>query len=166
MCVCLQGRRVQTLQRDRPDSRAGQRLLLVGGATEKGLNGRNYRKLSEAAAKAVVASNAKDALCTLAELPLAERELDWRVRQSIEGFGQASYRFEQMKSKKSEKKASLQKINFPHTSRAEGALVKLGILQGRAIIAGMALSKDLSNLPGNVATPSYLAAPAKSLGRS
>ena len=162
----LKGKLGQTLMLHHPDGLACQRLLLVGCGTEKGLNDRNYRKLSEAAAKAVVASNAKDALCTLAELPLAERELDWKVRQSIEGFGQASYRFEQMKSKKPDAKRPLRKVNFPYSSRAEGALVKLGILQGRALIAGMDLSKDLSNLPGNVATPTYLADQAKSLGRN
>ncbi|MEN8168832.1 MAG: leucyl aminopeptidase [Pseudomonadota bacterium] len=162
----LKGKRGQTLMLHQPDGLACQRLLLVGCGKEKELNDRNYRKISEAAAKAVVASSAKDALCTLAELPVAERELDWKVRQTIEAFGQAGYRFEQMKSKKSEEKRPLRKVNFPHTGRAEGALVKLGILQGRALITGMELSKDLSNLPGNVATPSYLADQAKSLGRS
>ena len=44
--------------------------------------------------------------------------------------------------------------------------MKLGVLRGRALVAGMDLSKDLSNLPGNVATPTYLADQAKSLGRS
>jgi leucyl aminopeptidase len=161
----LKGKPGQTLMLHQPEGIGCQRLLLVGCGKEKELNERNYRKISEAAARAVVASNAKDALCTLAELPLPGRELDWKVRQTIEAFGQASYRFEQMKSKKSEEQPSLNKLNFPHTGRAEGALVKLGILQGRAVIEGMNLSKDLSNLPGNICTPSYLAEQAKELGR-
>ncbi len=161
----LKGKVGQTLMLQQPDGLGCQRLLLVGCGKEKGLNDRNYRKISEAAAKAVVASNAKDALCTLGELPVPGRELDWKVCQTIEAFGQASYRFEQMKSKRSEEKRPLRKVNFPHSGRAEGALVKLGILQGRALIAGMSLSKDLSNLPGNVATPTYLAEQAKALGR-
>jgi len=161
----IKGKPGQTLMLHQPEGLACQRLLLVGCGKEKELSDRNYRKICDAAAKALVTSNAKDALCTLAELPLPERELDWRVRQIIEAFGQASYRFDQMKSKKPEKKATLHKINFPHTGRAAGALVKLGILQGRALVAGMHLSKDLSNLPGNVATPSYLADQAKILGR-
>ncbi len=161
----LKGKPGQTLMLHHPDGLACQRLLLVGCGKEKELSDRNYRKINEAAARAVVASSAKDALCTLAELAIPGRELDWKVRQTIEAFGQASYSFEQMKSKKSEEKRPLRKVNFPHTSRADGALVKLGILQGRALIAGMDLSKDLSNLPGNVATPSYLADQAKSLGR-
>ena len=162
----IKGKVGQTLMLHQPDGLACQRLLLVGCGKEKELNDRNYRKISEAAAKVVVASNAKDALCALAELPVPGRELDWRVRQTIESFGQASYRFDKMKSKKAENKPSLIKLNFPHTTRAEGALVKLGILQGRALIIGMDLSKDLSNLPGNVATPTYLADQAKGLGRS
>ena len=162
----LKGKLGQTLMLHQPEGLSCQRLLLVGCGKEKELNERNYRKISDAATRALVGSNAKDALCTLSELPVAERELDWKVRQTIESFGQASYRFEQMKSKKSEEKRPLRKINFPHTSRAEGALIRLGILQGRALIAGMELSKDLANLPGNIATPSYLADQAKALGRS
>jgi len=161
----IKGKLGQTLMLHHPDGLSCQRLLLVGCGKEKELNERNYRKISEAAAKAVVASNAKDALCTLGELPVPERELDWKVRMTIEAFGQASYRFEQMKSKKPEEKHPLSKVHFPHTTRAEGALIKLGILQGRALIAGMALTKDLANLPGNICTPSYLAEQAKGLGR-
>ena len=161
----MKGKPGQSLMLHQPEGLGCQRLLLVGCGKEKELSDRNYRKICEAAATAVVASNAKDALCTLGELPVPERELDWKVRHCIEAFGQANYRFEQMKSKKSEEKHPLRKVNFPHTGRAEGALVKLGILQGRALIAGMDLSKDLANLPGNVCTPTYLADQAKSLGR-
>ncbi len=162
----LKGKLGQSLMLHQPEGLNCQRLLLVGCGKEKELNDRAFRKISEAAAKAVSASNAKDALCTLAELPLPERELDWKVRQAIEAFGHADYRFEQMKSQKSEEKPALRKVNFPHSTRAEGALVRLGILQGRALIDGMDLSKDLANLPGNVATPSYLADQAKKLGRA
>jgi leucyl aminopeptidase len=161
----LKGKPGQTLMLHHPEGVGCQRLLLVGCGKEQELNDRNYRKISEAAAKAVVASSAKDALCTLGELPLPGRELDWKVRQIIEAFGQASYRFDQLMSKKPEEPPRLAKVNFPHTGRAEGALVRLGILQGRALIEGMNLSKDLANLPGNICTPGYLADQAKELGR-
>jgi leucyl aminopeptidase len=161
----LKGKPGQTLMLHLPEKIGSQRLLLVGCGKEQALNDRTYRKISEAAASAVVASGARDALCTLGELPLPGRELDWKVRQTIEAFGQASYRFDQLMSKKPQEPITLAKVNFPHTGRAEGALVKLGILQGRALIEGMNLSKDLSNLPGNLCTPSYLGEQAKELGR-
>jgi len=162
----LQGSVGQTLMVTAPQGLQCERLLLVGCGKEKELKDRSYRQVLEAAAKAVLATKAKDANCCLAELPLPERELDWKVRQAIEAFGHASYRFDQMKSeKKEEDKPSLRKVSFPYTTRGEGALVKLGILQGRALNDGIDLSKDLANLPGNICTPTYLAEQARGLAR-
>ncbi len=143
-----------------------ERLLLIGCGKEKELNDRAYRKIVQAAAKALNGTKAKDALCCLAELPVPERELDWKVRQFIEAIGHASYRFEQLKSKaKEDKKPTLAKVNFPCTNRGESALIRLGSIQGQAINSGIELTKDLSNLPGNICTPTYLADQARSLGR-
>ncbi len=162
----LKGTVGQTLLVPTPQGLQCERLLLVGCGKEKELNDRNYRKVVQAAAKALLGTKAREALCTLAELPLPELELDWKVRQAIEAFGHASYRFDQLKSeKKDEDKPVLRKVSFPHTTRGEGALIKLGILQGHAINDGIALTKDLSNLPGNVCTPSYLADQARHLSR-
>ena len=162
----LQGSVGQTLLVPMPQGLSCERLLLVGCGKEKELTDRSYRQVVQAAAKCVLGTRAKEVLCTLAELPVPERELDWKVRQSIEAFGHASYRFDQLKSEqKEEDKPSLRKVSFPFTTRGEGALVKLGILQGRAINDGIDLTKDLSNLPGNICTPSYLAEQARNLSR-
>ena len=162
----LQGSAGQTLLVPSPQGLACERLLLVGCGKEKELKDRSYRQVVQAAAKAVMSTKAKDALCTLAELPLPERELDWKVRQAIEAFGHTNYRFDQLKSeKKEEEKPVLRKVCFPHITRSEGALIKLGILQGRAINDGIDLTKDLANLPGNICTPSYLAEQARNLSR-
>jgi leucyl aminopeptidase len=162
----MQGSIGQTLLVPAPQGLACERLLLVGCGKEKELKDRSYRQVVQAAAKALLGTKSKDALCTLAELPLPERELDWKVRQAIEALGHANYRFDQLKSeKKEEDKSVLRKVCFPHTTRGEGALIKLGILQGRAINDGIDLTKELANLPGNICTPSYLADQARHLSR-
>ncbi len=143
-----------------------ERLLLVGCGKEKELSDRAFRKIVQAAAKTLTSTKAKDALCCLAELPVPERELDWKVRQFIEALGHASYRFDQLKSKaKEESKPTLAKVSFPCTNRGESALIRLGAIQGQAINRGIDLTKDLANLPGNICTPTYLAEQARSLGR-
>jgi len=162
----LSGSVGQTLMLTAPHGLNCDRLLLVGCGKEKDLKDRSYRQIVQAAAKAVIGTRAKDALCCLAELPVPERELDWKVRQFIEAAGHAAYRFDQMKSeKKDDDKPALRKVNFPYTTRGEGALIKLGIVQGRALNDGIDLTKDLSNLPGNVCTPTYLSDQAKALAR-
>ncbi len=156
----------KTLMISVPSGLKCERLLLVGCGKEKELNERTYRKIVQAAARAVCATRAKDALCCLAELPVAERELDWKVRQFIEALGHASYRFNQLKSKtKDDHKATLSRVSFPCTNRGESALIRLGSIQGKAINSGIDLTKDLANLPGNICTPTYLADQARSLAR-
>jgi leucyl aminopeptidase len=158
----------KTLMIPSPRGLKCERLLLVGCGKEKELNDSNYRKIVQAAARALTATHAKDALCCLAELPVPERELDWKVRQFIEAVGHASYRFEQLKSKdkdKDDNKPTLTKVAFPCTNRGESALIRLGSIQGQAINNGIELTKDLANLPGNICTPSYLADQARTLGK-
>ncbi|MCW9088081.1 MAG: leucyl aminopeptidase [Gammaproteobacteria bacterium] len=162
----LSGSLGQTLMLTAPQGLSCERLLLVGCGKEKELKDRSYRQIVQAAAKALLGTKAKEALCSLAELPVPERELDWKVRQFIEAAGHAAYRFDQMNSKKKdEERPVLRKVSFPYTTRGEGALIKLGIVQGRAINDGIDLTKDLSNLPGNICTPSYLADQARALAR-
>ncbi|HEY9147703.1 MAG TPA: M17 family peptidase N-terminal domain-containing protein, partial [Gammaproteobacteria bacterium] len=137
----LSGAVGQTLMLTAPQGLACDRLLLVGCGKEKELKDRSYRQIVQAAARAVLATRAKDALCALAELPVPERELDWKVRQFIEAAGHAAYRFDQLKSdKKDDDKPALRKVSFPYSSRGEGALIKLGIVQGRAINDGIDLT--------------------------
>ncbi|HET7922495.1 MAG TPA: leucyl aminopeptidase, partial [Gammaproteobacteria bacterium] len=49
--------------------------------------------------------------------------------------------------------------------RQELRAAERGIREGAAIAAGVALARDLGNLPPNICTPSYLASEARKLGR-
>src|SRR5690606_11354620 len=44
------------------------------------------------------------------------------------------------------------------------AEIELAVRRGAAIAEGMALARDLGNLPGNVCTPAYFADKARELG--
>jgi leucyl aminopeptidase len=50
-------------------------------------------------------------------------------------------------------------------SKAESAAVGAGLKRGEAIAAGSMLARECANRPGNVCTPSYLAAQAQQLGK-
>src|SRR5258706_11070758 len=52
---------------------------------------------------------------------------------------------------------------FPYTTLFRS--LQRGVLEGRAIAAGMSLTRNLGNLPANVCTPAYLADSAVKLGR-
>jgi leucyl aminopeptidase len=63
------------------------------------------------------------------------------------------------------KPGALKKISWlGQAAAASGA--KLGLAQGEALAEGITLARELGNRPGNLCTPSHLAAQAKALGRS
>jgi leucyl aminopeptidase len=59
----------------------------------------------------------------------------------------------------------LQKIGFVIAKRGDAAAVLRGAEHGDAIAAGVALARDLGNLPANVCTPTYLARTARKMAQ-
>jgi leucyl aminopeptidase len=74
-----------------------------------------------------------------------------------------SYRFDQLKSKKDNRK-KLARLAVGLTDRASAADQR-ALARGNGLAQGVALAKDLGNLPSNICTPSYLARRALALAR-
>jgi len=143
-----------------------ERVLLVGLGKKEELSPASYRKALAAAATALKASGAKNAVSALHEAEVPGKALDWKVRQTVEILESALYRYTQTKSEKEQgKPARLSKLHFLLAADADAGLAETGIQQGQAIAKGMGLARDLGNLPGNVCTPSYLAEQAEKLGK-
>jgi leucyl aminopeptidase len=140
------------------------RVLLAGCGKRDEFKDANYRKAVAAAVKAARASGARDAVVYLTEMEIPGRDGRWNVRQAAMAASDALYRFEQLKSEKNNAR-KLDKIVFNVASRVLKP-AQQGLREGLAVADGVKLAKDLGNLPGNVCTPSYLAARAKELGKS
>jgi len=145
-----------------------QRILLIGLGKKEELGRINYRKLLSEAINALKASHTKQAVSTLHEIDVPGACLSWKIRQSIEIFEAGNYRFDQLKTtpESTAPNSRLSKIRLLITDDKEEAVANKGIKQGEAIAGGMKLAKDLSNLPGNICTPGYLAEQAQKLGKS
>jgi leucyl aminopeptidase len=76
-----------------------------------------------------------------------------------------SYRFDQLKSKPPETQHAPGKWVFLVGKRAEASATEVAIERATAISGGIALAKDLGNLPGNICTPAYLADQARQIGK-
>ena len=81
-----------------------------------------------------------------------------------EGSVLACYRFDDYRSG-NDRRGALTKLTVVEFDGRRLAAVRRGIKAGLQIAAGVCLARDLCNHPGNVATPSYLATKARSLGR-
>jgi len=143
---------------------AAERVLLVGLGREKDFGERRYRDCARAALAVIQDTGARDAGLYLTELPVRGREAAWKARQLVLAAADVGYRFDRMKSKKGEARR-LSRISISAAAKRDAADVGRGVTEGRAIAAGMALARDLGNLPANVCTPSYLAETALKLGR-
>jgi leucyl aminopeptidase len=143
---------------------AAKRVVLVGLGREKDFGVKEYRDSVRAAVSAIDRTGASEAALYFAELPVAGHDAAWKAQQLVMGAAEVTYRFDRMKSKKPEP-STLARINIAAVARKEAALLEGGVAEGRASAAGVALARDLGNLPGNVCTPTYLAETALKLGK-
>jgi leucyl aminopeptidase len=149
---------------------AAERVLLVSLGKREEFGDKAYRDALAAAAKALAASAAKDAGVLLADVTVETgdrppRTLDWRLQQAARILADGAYRFDALKSGKDPKKErGTKKFTLLIAGKVSAAL-EAAVHRGQAIAEGMALAKDLGNLPGNVCTPTHLAHTAQSLGK-
>ncbi len=147
------------------------RVLLVGLGKKNEFAEKQYGKAVRASVKALGSIGADEVLTTLAELPIAGADVRKKVSQLVETALDASYRFDAIKRKPdaAEEKAAkkrIKKLAIQVTAAADVAAAESGLLDGKAIGAGVSLTKDLGNLPPNVCTPTYLAEQAQALASS
>ncbi len=161
----MDGRSGQTLLLHDVKGVTADRVLLVGSGKDKDFNETTFCKVVNSMVAALGNSGAKDAHACLGDLAIKGRDADWLIRQTVLLVNASQYNFEQMKSKKSDRKPKLVKLNLEVTSKTKLEKAETAIQQGVAIGAGMDRARDLGNLPGNVCTPSYIAKQAKLLAK-
>ena len=142
-----------------------ERVLLVSLGKHDEFGDKAFRDALAAAAKAISGGPAKDAVVALADIELPGRDAAWRLQQATRMLADGAYRFDVLKSdKKAKKERGAKKLSLL-VSCELGAELDTAAMQGHAIAAGMALAKDLGNLPGNICTPTHLAETAEALGK-
>lgn len=162
----MNGRLGSTLLLHNVAGSSNDRVLLVGLGKIEEFDGKSFLTSTGAALKSLNDTGATSAALYLLNENLTGRDIAWQVEQTVlQAFAQR-YQAGKLKSKKDDQKTrnTLKKLILvvapAHTKAAEAALA-----QGLAIAAGVELTKDLGNLPGNICTPAYLAEQAQSLAK-
>ena len=145
---------------------SSSRLLLVGCGKEKKLDGSHYRQIVTSAINKLKLTGATEAVSYLSELSVKDRDDYWKLRQFVEISQSVTYEFRQLKSKNKRSKNKIKKLVLMVSDRKDVATGERAIKDGIAIANGVALARDLANLPPNICTPTYLAEQAKKLGKS
>ena len=147
------------------DGAACQRVLLVGMGKKESFGRKQYKKALLAAAAAVAKTGASDAVCHLSVEPVAATDAYYRGRLAAEAVGSALYRVPAIRSTRQPAAPALKSFRLAVHEKGQRHEAERGLEHGRGIAAGMALTRDLANLPANVCTPSYLAKQARELAR-
>lgn len=143
---------------------AAERVLLVGLGRESDLSESRYAKAIASAVQRLCDTGAVDATFCLGEIAVRDRDAGWKAEQAVLGVMDGVYRFERLKSAPPPQRITLERLSIHVANPAEIAGTQAAISRAHAIGEGIALAKDLGNLPGNVCTPTYLARQAQELG--
>ena len=148
-----------------PAGAAAARVLLIGLGTRAGFGRKQYRKALQSAATALGKTGAGDAVVYLALDQAADLDVHYRARFVAEIFCAQMYRIPDLKTGAKPKAPRLSSV---HVAVADARALKsatAGLRIGAALGSGLALSRDLANLPPNVCTPTYMATRAQALAK-
>jgi leucyl aminopeptidase len=167
----LDGKAEKTLMLHDVPGVNSERVLLVGLGKQNEFSEKQYAKAVRASVKAVAASGAGEAVTYLAELPVKTLSLRRKVSLLAEVALDATYRFNAIKRKKEgaeddDAKKTVKRMTIHVADAAHVKDAEAGLADGKALAAGVSLTKDLGNLPPNVCTPTYLAEQALQLGKT
>ena len=161
----LEGKPGQSLLLHNIPNTLCDRILLVGCGRERDLTFTRYRKIMAHAVSILNETGSMESVFYLTELQVKTCDISQRIRHSIESAQNTLYQFDQLKSKKDTTRRPLRKIVLAVANRRDLADGEQAVREGMAITQGIKLAKDLSNMPGNICTPTYLADRAIALSR-
>ncbi len=138
-----------TLLHDLPGVTA-PRVLVIGLGDVAKFGVPQYLKAVGDAARTLKVGPTGNALFTLSELTVKDRDAAWNIRQAVIASDHASYRYTATIGKKKADDTGLATLAITGTDEQ-------ALLQGESIAAGIAFARELGNLPPNICTPLYLA---------
>jgi leucyl aminopeptidase len=156
------GRRGRTLLLRKLPGVASPRVLVVGLGKRDDFDARAY---ADAVRGAIRQSNGsvKTLAIAAAEWSVKGRDTAWQARQLAIAAREAVFRADELKRDKDNDVGGPERVVLALEKSDSG--VERGLVEGTAVANGMALTKRLGNLPGNVCTPKFLADQARKLGR-
>ncbi len=136
------------------DGVKADRVVVVGLGDAGKLNATAYKKAVAGAIRAVNGTRTRQILNTLSLETVADGSTYYKIRHAVEAIGDALYRYDQTKSGRKKKPLPLTAIGHSIAKRGQAAQAAGGADHGDAIANGVAVAKNLGNLPSNICTPS------------
>ncbi len=159
----MNGHSGQTLLLHGLEGIPARRILLVGCGKSGSFSANRFKQVNLATATVLGKLGAKECFSTLPLLDITGHDAAWAISQSVLTLSSAFYRYEELKSKKTPAR-KLKTITLAIAARSKALDASLTLATATA--AGVQLSMDLGNRPGNLCTPTDLAKLGLSLAKS
>jgi leucyl aminopeptidase len=148
-----------------PAGAAAARVLLIGLGNRSGYGRKQYRKALQSAVQSLAKTGASDAVVYLALEQVGDLDVQYRARIVSEVFCAQLYKIPDLKTGTRPKTPRLSSIGIAVADARAAKAADQGLRIGAALGSGLALSRDLANLPPNVCTPTYLGTRALELAK-
>ncbi len=148
-----------------PAGTAAARVLLIGLGPRASFGRKQYRKALQASAQSLAKTGAGDAIVYLALEQVGELDVEYRARNVAEIFCAQLYKIPDLKTGVKPKAPRLSSVAVAVADARASKSAAEGLRIGAAMGKGLALSRDLANLPPNVCTPTYLGTRAQQLAK-
>jgi len=144
--------------------RGPQRILLIGCGSAEKLDAAAARKIVDGIVKELNGTKIRDACIHLEELGRGELALPDFCQSLACSMERAGYAYTRTVSKP-KPGPRLNKVTVNAGASLSVRQANAALRTGRRIGAAINVARELGNLPGNICTPSYLAAEARKLAR-
>jgi leucyl aminopeptidase len=141
------------------------RVLLIGLGSKASFGRKQFRKAVASAAQGLSKTGAAEAVVYLAADAHPDLGAQYRARIVAEVLRAQFYKIADLKTGAKPKPPRLKSIRVAVADAAAAKAALRGLAAGEAIANGVALARDLANLPPNVCTPSYLGVQALRLAK-
>mgnify|MGYP006270845543 FL=1 len=152
------------LLHDLPGVRA-ERLLLVSTGEQERLDAATLRKLARGALAALLPTRATSAVVLLGDLEVAGHETAAVATEFVHVAAWEAYRFNAYRSEPGDADTVRLRDFALHAGTTRRAALDRAVKTAAGVAEGVNYARTLGNLPGNVCTPSYLAAEARRLAQ-
>ena len=142
---------------------AAKRVVLIGLGDERSASRESLRAVGGRAAKTL--ARAKAAKASLAVPALRRVAAELAGQALAEGLVLGAYRFDKYKTG-NDAPTALERVTLLAPDARQVPALRRGAKLGQTVAEAANFARDLSNEPGSVCTPEYLADQARKLGRS
>jgi leucyl aminopeptidase len=139
-----------------PAGAAAARVLLIGLGSKANFGRKQYRKVLQTTAQSLAKSGANDAIVYLTMEEIPELDAAYRARIVAETFCVQAYKIPDLKTAAKPKPKALATVSVAMADARAVKAATRGLAIGAALGGGIALARDLGNLPPNICTPTYM----------